>query len=203
MAAEALDQLIRLLAKLPGLGPRSARRAALFLLRHREGLMVQLAGALRAAAVEVQPCSTCGNLDGADPCRICTDPERMTDQILVVEDVDDLWAMERGGLFRGRYHVLGGKLSALAGVGPEDLGIERLLGRLERGEVAEVVLATGVTVDGQTTAHYVAERIARLADRGHAVRVTRLAQGLPVGGELNYLDEGTLDAAFQARQPLV
>jgi len=200
MAAEALDQLIRLLAKLPGLGPRSARRAALFLLRHREGLMVQLAGALRAAAAEVHPCSLCGNLDGADPCRICTDPRRTSDQILVVEDVDDLWAMERGGLFRGRYHVLGGTLSALAGIGPEDLGIERLLGRIERDEVAEVVLATGVTVDGQTTAHYVAERIARLAERDHPVRVTRLAHGLPVGGELNYLDEGTLEAALRARQ---
>lgn len=202
MAAEALEQLIRLLAKLPGLGPRSARRAALFLLRHREGLMVQLASALQAAAANVHPCSLCGNLDGADPCWICTDPKRPTDQILVVEDVDDLWAMERGGHFRGRYHVLGGTLSALEGVGPEDLRIERLLSRIGQDDVAEVILATGVTVDGQTTAHYVAERVARFAAMGQPVRVTRLAQGLPVGGELNYLDEGTLDAAFQARQPL-
>ncbi len=197
MAARELDQLIQLLARLPGLGPRSARRVALHLLKQRDALMMRLAVALESAAREVRECSRCGNLDGADPCWICADPERDPAQILVLEEVDDLWAMERSGLFRGRYHVLGGTLSALDGVGPEDLRIDRLLRRLEAGDVEEVILATSATVDGQTTAHYIAERLA-----GYATRVTRLAHGVPVGGELNYLDDGTLDAALRARQPV-
>ncbi len=197
MATRELDQLIQLLARLPGLGPRSARRLTLHLLKQREALMMRLAAALESAAREVRECAQCGNLDGADPCWICADPERNAGQILVVEDVDDLWAMERSGLFRGRYHVLGGTLSALEGIGPEDLHIDRLLGRVEGGRIEEVILATSATVDGQTTAHYVAERLT-----GWPIRVTRLAHGVPVGGELNYLDDGTLGAALRARQPV-
>lgn len=197
MAGRELDQLISLLARLPGLGPRSARRAALHLLKQREALMMHLAAALESAAREVRECSQCGNLDGADPCWICTDPERDATQILVLEEVDDLWAMERSGLFRGRYHVLGGTLSALDGVGPENLRIDRLLRRVEGGRIDEVILATSATVDGQTTAHYIADRLT-----GYPIRVTRLAHGVPVGGELNYLDDGTLDAALRARQPV-
>lgn len=197
MAARQLDHLIQLLARLPGLGPRSARRAALHLLKQREALMMRLAAALESAAREVRECSQCGNLDGADPCWICADPERDDSQILVVEDVDDLWAMDRSGLFRGRYHVLGGTLSALDGVGPEDLRIDRLLRRAGNGRIEEVILATSATVDGQTTAHYIAERLAAFP-----ARVTRLAHGVPVGGELNYLDDGTLGAALRARQPV-
>jgi recombination protein RecR len=201
MAARELDHLIQLLARLPGLGPRSARRAVLHLLKHREAAMLPLATSLANAARDVQRCSICANLDGSDPCWICADPERDDSQILVVEDVDDLWAMERSGLFRGRYHVLGGALSALDGIGPEDLRIGRLLGRIERGRVGEVILATSVTVDGQTTAHYVADRLAASRANGD-LRITRLAHGVPVGGELNYLDDGTLGAALSARQPV-
>lgn len=202
MATRALDHLIQLLARLPGLGPRSARRAALHLLKHREAAMAPLAAALAEAAREVRRCSICGNLDGSDPCWICADPERDDSQILVVEDVDDLWAMERSALFKGRYHVLGGTLSALDGVGPEDLRINRLIERVEGARVREVVLATSVTVDGQTTAHYVAERLAASRGSSEGPRVTRLAHGVPVGGELNYLDDGTLGAAFSARLPV-
>jgi recombination protein RecR len=197
MTAPALDDLIQLLAKLPGLGPRSARRAALHLLKQRETLMQRLAISLSTAARDIQRCSICGNLDGAEPCWVCADPGRDASQICVVEEVDDLWALERAGLFKGRYHVLGGTLSALDGLGPEDLGIQRLLDRLAQGGVQEVILATSATVDGQTTAHYLAERLASTT----AV-VTRLAHGVPVGGELNYLDDGTLGAALQARRPL-
>jgi len=197
MAASALDRLIEQLARLPGLGPRSARRVALHLLKHRDTLMVQLAAGLERAAKDVRRCSVCGNLDDADPCGICRDAERDGAAILVVEEVDDLWAMERSGLFRGRYHVLGGTLSALDGIGPEELGIDRLVERVAAERVGEVILATSATVDGQTTAHYAAERLAALP-----VRVTRLAHGVPVGGELNYLDDGTLGAALRARQPL-
>lgn len=197
MTAPALDELIQMLARLPGLGPRSARRAALHLLKHRETLMQRLAASLTKAAHEVRECSVCGNLDAVDPCWICADPERDDGLICVVEAVDDLWALERSGLFKGRYHVLGGTLSALDGLGPEDLGIDRLLERVAAAPVREVILATSATVDGQTTAHYIAERLA-----ASGAAVTRLAQGVPVGGELNYLDDGTLDAAFRARRPI-
>jgi recombination protein RecR len=197
MAARALEELIQLLARLPGLGPRSARRAALHLLKQRETLMQRLAVALANAAREVQRCSVCGNLDAADPCWLCADGERDGGLICVVEEVDDLWALERSGLFKGRYHVLGGTLSALDGLGPEDLGIERLLERIQRDRVSEVILATSATVDGQTTAHYIAERLA-----ASSPVVTRLAHGVPIGGELNYLDDGTLGAALKARRPI-
>jgi recombination protein RecR len=197
MPARALDELIQLLARLPGLGPRSARRVALHLLKQRETLMQRLAVALANAAREVRQCGVCGNLDAADPCWICADPERDNTLICVVEEVDDLWALERASLYRGRYHVLGGTLSALDGHGPEDLGIDRLLQRVEGGGIGEVILATGATVEGQTTAHYIAERLA-----GSAVAVTRLAHGVPIGGELNYLDDGTLGAALKARRPI-
>jgi recombination protein RecR len=197
MAARALDDLIALLSKLPGLGPRSARRAALHLIKQRETLLRRLAVALTEAADQVQKCSACGNLDAADPCWICAAPERDDRQICVVEDVDDLWALERSGMFRGRYHVLGGTLSAIDGYGPQDLGIDRLLARVGSGGVGEVILATSATVDGQTTAHYIADRLAATG-----VTITRLAHGLPVGGELNYLDDGTLGAAFEARRPV-
>jgi recombination protein RecR len=197
MAAPALDDLIVLLSKLPGLGPRSARRAALHLIKQRETLLRRLAVALTEAADHVQKCSACGNLDAADPCWVCADPKRDDRQICVVEEVDDLWALERSGMFRGRYHVLGGTLSAIDGYGPQDLGIDRLLGRVGAGQVGEVILATSATVDGQTTAHYIADRLS-----ASGVAVTRLAHGLPVGGELNYLDDGTLGAAFEARRPM-
>ena len=197
MAARALDDLIALLAKLPGFGPRSARRAALHLIKQRETLLRRLAVALTEAADQVQKCSACGNLDAADPCWICADPKREDRQICVVEDVDDLWALERSGMFRGRYHVLGGTLSAIDGYGPQDLEIDRLLARVATGEDREVILATSATVDGQTTAHYIADRLSATG-----VVVTRLAHGLPVGGELNYLDDGTLGAAFEARRPV-
>jgi recombination protein RecR len=197
MAARALDDLIALLSKLPGLGPRSARRAALHLIKQRETLLRRLAVALAEAADQVQKCSACGNLDAADPCWICAAPDRADRQICVVEDVDDLWALERSGMFRGRYHVLGGTLSAIDGYGPQDLGIDRLLARVGSGGVGEVILATSATVDGQTTAHYIADRLSATG-----VTITRLAHGLPVGGELNYLDDGTLGAAFEARRPV-
>jgi recombination protein RecR len=197
MAARALDDLIALLSKLPGLGPRSARRAALHLIKQRETLLRRLAVALTEAADQVQKCSNCGNLDAADPCWVCSAPERDDRQICVVEDVDDLWALERSGMFRGRYHVLGGTLSAIDGYGPQDLGMDRLLIRVGSGAVGEVILATSATVDGQTTAHYIADRLGATG-----VTVTRLAHGLPVGGELNYLDDGTLGAAFEARRPV-
>ena len=183
-----LDTLIQLLAKLPGLGPRSARRAALFLIKRREHVMEPL-----AAAIAVRPCSQCGNLDTAEPCAICRDPERDAGAICVVEDLADLWALERTGAFRGRYHVLGGTLSALDGVGPDELNIARLISRLAPD--TELILALNATVDGQTTAHYLADRAAPTG-----ARVTRLAQGVPIGGELDYLDEGTLTAALRARR---
>ena len=190
-----LDTLIQLLAKLPGLGPRSARRAALFMLKRREQVMEPLAAALGAAAAAIRPCQICGNLDTTDPCAICRDPERDRAAICVVEDLADLWAMERTGAFRGRYHVLGGTLSALDGVGPEELNIARLIARL--GPESELILALNATVDGQTTAHYIADRAAATG-----ARTSRLAQGVPIGGELDYLDDGTLTAALKARRAL-
>jgi recombination protein RecR len=192
-----LDALIHLLAKLPGLGPRSARRAALHLIKRREALMQPLAEAMLAAAERVRACSICGNLDTADPCALCQDPRRDPKLLCVVEDVADLWAIERTAAFRGRYHVLGGTLSALDGVGPDDLRIDQLIARAGGGEVKEMILALNATVEGQTTAHYITDRLA-----GTGVAISRLAHGVPVGGELDYLDEGTLSAALAQRRPL-
>jgi recombination protein RecR len=188
-----LDTLIQLLARLPGLGPRSARRAALHLIKRRATVLEPLAAALAKAADAIRPCPVCGNLDTVQPCAICRDPERDETMICVVEDLADLWALERTGAFRGRYHVLGGTLSALDGVGPEDLNIQRLLGRLKPGR--EVILALNATVEGQTTAHYLADRLVP-----SGVKISRLAQGVPIGGELDYLDDGTLTAALKARR---
>lgn len=193
----SIDALIQLLAKVPGLGPRSARRAALHLLKRRESLMEPLARALKDTAEHVRTCSVCHNIDVTDPCHVCTDPKRDRTLICVVEEVGDLWAMERVAGFKGLYHVLGGTLSALDGIGPEDLHIGQLVERAKSSGVKEVVLATNATVDGQTTAHYIAER---LGEAG--VPVSALAHGVPVGGELDYLDEGTLFAALKARKPL-
>jgi len=192
-----LDSLILLLSKLPGLGPRSARRAALHLVKRRETLMQPLAETMLRAAERIRACSTCGNLDTEDPCALCRDPRRDQQLICVVEDVADLWAIERSAAFRGTYHVLGGTLSALEGVGPEDLRIEGLLARAVPPKVREVILALNATVEGQTTAHYITDRLA-----GSGVAVSRLAHGVPVGGELDYLDEGTLSAALAQRRPL-
>ncbi len=199
MPAGDIDRLILLLARLPGLGPRSARRAALQMIKRPETLMLPLAGALRQAAENIRTCNVCGNLDTRDPCAVCRAPDRDNALICVVEDVADLWAIERSGAFKGLYHVLGGTLSALDGRGPEQLNIGALIDRAESSTgaaVTEVILALSTTVDGQTTAHYIAER---LVDSG--VAVSRLAQGVPVGGELDYLDDGTLSAALKARRP--
>ena len=192
-----LDQLIKRLSRLPGLGPRSARRAALHLLKHKQEMMIPLAQEMADVAHSVKDCVECGNLDLTDKCHICLDHKRDETRLCVIEDVADLWAMERAGVFSGRYHVLGGTLSALEGRGPSDLGIDRLLSRIQNTKVEEVILATSATVDGQTTAHYIAERLAE-----HQVTITRLAHGLPVGGELNFLDEGTLAQAMRARSKL-
>lgn len=190
-----LKRLIDLLAKMPGLGPRSAKRAALHLLKKREPLMRPLAYALADAADRVKACTQCGNWDSIDPCAICADPERNASIICVVQDVADLWALERAGAHRGLYHVLGGLLSPLDGVGPDDLRIGGLAARASSG-AKEIVIALPSTVDGQTTAHYVADQV-----KGGKVAVTRLSQGVPVGGELDYLDDGTLAAAMKARRP--
>ncbi len=197
MQGAGIDTLIRLFAKLPGLGPRSARRVVLHLIKKREALMQPLTQALADVAANIRICTTCGNIDTETPCAICRDPRRDDAHLCVVEDVADLWALERSGLFRGRYHVLGGTLSALDGVGPEDLAISGLVARAREGTIEEVILALNATVDGQTTAHYLTERLA-----GCPVRVTALAHGVPVGGELDYLDDGTLAAALKARHPL-
>ncbi|MEQ8394269.1 recombination mediator RecR [Thalassobaculum sp.] len=197
MAVGELDRAMQFLAKLPGLGPRSARRAILHLMKRRESLMLPLAEALAAAARSVQPCTTCGNLDTVDPCGICSDPRRDPQAICVVEDVADVWALERAAAFKGRYHVIGGVLSALDGVGPEDLNVDGLVRRAAEPVVNEVILAMNATVDGQTTAHYLADRLASTG-----VKVSRLAHGVPVGGELDYLDDGTLAQALRARQAL-
>ena len=191
-----IERLIQLLAKLPGLGPRSARRAALDLLKNREALMQPLALALQVAAAAIKTCEICGNLDTASPCALCRDPRREPGILCVVEDVADLWALERAGVFKGRYHVLGGALSALDGITPERLNVTSLLARVADG-VDEVILAMNATVEGQTTAHYLLDTLV-----GSNVKVTRLAHGVPVGGELDYLDEGTLSAAFKARRAL-
>jgi recombination protein RecR len=199
MAASAgpeIERLIALLSKLPGLGPRSARRATLALLKRRDQLLHPLHEAMAEAAARVRTCSTCGSLDTTDPCAICADPTRDQTLLCVVEEVGGLWAMERAGAFRGRYHVLGGLLSALDGVGPESLRIGALVSRAGADAVGEVVLALPATVDGQTTAHYLADRLA-----GAGVRVTSLARGVPVGGELDWLDDGTIAQAMRARRP--
>jgi recombination protein RecR len=197
MVSEDMERLIGLLAKLPGLGPRSARRAALNLIKRREAVLLPLAGALKDVAERIKTCSGCGNLDTRDPCMLCTDPKRDLAVICVVEDVADLWALERTASYGGQYHVLGGTLSALDGIGPEDLRISQLVERATDGKVSEVILATSATVDGQITAHYISER---LADAG--VTVSGLAHGVPVGGELDYLDDGTLSAALRERRPI-
>ncbi len=194
MTTSEIDRVIQLLAKLPGLGPRSARRATLYLLKHGDTVLAPLVAALGVAAERVAPCSVCGNLDTADPCALCQDGRRDRSVICIVEEVSDLWALARTGVFKGRFHVLGGVLSPLDGVGPEDLNIAGLVARAAAPEVTEVILATSATVDGQTTAHYIADRLADCD-----VTVTRLAQGVPVGGELEYLDDGTLAAALKAR----
>lgn len=195
-AGPEIERLISLLAKLPGLGPRSARRAALALLKRREQLLQPLSEALLAANERVRTCINCGALDTRDPCAVCSDPERDAGQICVVEEVGALWAMERGGAYRGRYHVLGGLLSALDGVGPESLRVGPLVNRAVGEDVREVILALPATVDGQTTAHYVAERLAPTK-----VPVTMLARGVPVGGDLDWLDDGTIAQALRARRP--
>lgn len=195
-AGPEIERLIALLAKLPGLGPRSARRVALHLLKKRDALMGPLADALAETARKITACSTCGNLDVADPCAICAAPRRDPSVICVVEAVGDIWALERAAAFKGRYHVLGGVLSPLDGVRPDDLNIGKLLERAGDPVVKEIVLALNVTVDGQTTAHYLAERL-----EGLSVEITSLARGVPVGGELDYLDDGTLTAAFKSRRP--
>ncbi len=195
--AADLEALIGLMARLPGLGPRSARRAVLHLVKRRAALMGPLAEAMAEVAASARECLTCGNIGTTDRCDICLSEKRATGEICVVEDVADLWAMERASVFRGRYHVLGGTLSALDAVGPEALRIPRLLDRLAEEGVREVILALAATVDGQTTAHYIADRV---ADTAPDVSVTSLAQGVPVGGELDYLDEGTITAALRARR---
>ena len=203
MAASAgpeIERLISLLAKLPGLGPRSARRAALALLKKREQLLEPLAASLAETAAKVVSCSVCGAPDTRDPCSICSDPSRDNALICVVEEAGSLWAMERSGAFRGKYHVLGGLLSALDGVGPDALRVCELVGRVKGGEVREVVLALPATVDGQTTAHYLADRISATG-AGNAVEITSLARGVPVGGDLDWLDDGTIVQALRARRP--
>jgi len=196
-AGPEIERLIQLLARLPGLGPRSARRAALHLIKKREPLMAPLASALQTAIDKIVVCKTCGNIDTADPCTVCTDPRRDPSVIIVVADVADLWALERAEVLNARYHVLGGTLSPLDGIGPQDLTIDALISRAHDPVVKEIVLALNATVDGQTTAHYITDL---LHDAG--VIVTRLAHGVPVGGELDYLDEGTLSAAMRSRTPL-
>jgi recombination protein RecR len=195
-ASPEIERLIQLLAKLPGLGPRSARRAALQMLQKREAVMRPLAEALADAADKITPCSNCANLDTSDPCAVCRDPRRDESVICVVESVGDLWALERAGAFKGRYHVLGGVLSALDGIGPEDLNVAGLIERAGKGETKEIILALNATVDGQTTAHFLADKLSPAG-----VDITSLARGVPVGGELDYLDDGTLSAAFRSRRP--
>jgi recombination protein RecR len=194
VAGPEIERLIQLLARLPGLGPRSARRAALHLIKKREALMTPLSSALQVAIEKVQVCKTCGNIDTISPCTICSDPRRDRSIIVVVADVSDLWALERAQATNGRYHVLGGTLSPLDGVGPQDLTIDSLVARGHADDVAEIILALNATVDGQTTAHYITDLL-----ENANVKVTRLAHGVPVGGELDYLDEGTLAAAVRQR----
>jgi len=197
MASPEIEALVQALSRLPGLGPRSARRAVLHLLRKREAAMAPLLRALEAVNERLSTCSICGNVDTTDPCAICSDQRRDPRMLCVVEEVADLWALDRSRLFPGRYHVLGGRLSALEGIRPEDLSIDKLVTRIAAGGIDEVVLAMNATLEGQTTAHYIADRITQ-----YPVRLTQLAHGLPVGGELDYLDEGTLAQALRARRPI-
>jgi recombination protein RecR len=197
MISPEIDVLAQALARLPGLGPRSARRAVLHLMKKRETALTPLLRALEAVAQRLSVCSVCGNVDTRDPCSICADPRRDPRLLCVVEEVSDLWALDRSRLFPGAFHVLGGRLSALEGIRPEDLGIDRLVARVAEGGIDEVVLAMNATLEGQTTAHYLAERL-----DGFPIRLTQLAHGLPVGGELDYLDEGTLAQALRARRPV-
>lgn len=197
MASQEIEALSGALARLPGLGPRSARRAVLWLVKNREQALPALLEALDTVAETLVECTTCGNVDTRDPCGICADHKRDAKALCVVEGVADVWALDRARLFQGRYHVLGGRLSALDGIGPEDLNIASLLTRLSDGAVDEVVLAMNATLEGQTTAHYIAERL-----EPYNLRITQLAHGLPVGGELDYLDEGTLSQALRARRPV-
>ncbi|MGB5092046.1 MAG: recombination mediator RecR [Parvibaculum sp.] len=191
-----IERLIALLSKLPGLGPRSARRAVLQLIKRKETLLVPLTAAMSEAIDKARICTSCGNVDTQDPCAICRDPMREPTTLCVVEDVGDLWALERAGAHKGRYHVLGGVLSALDGVGPNDLNIGKLVERAGAGDIKEVVLAMNATVDGQATAHYITDRLS-----GIPLTISRLAHGVPVGGELDYLDDGTLAAAMKSRRP--
>ncbi|HEY8603632.1 recombination mediator RecR [Tsuneonella suprasediminis] len=197
MASQEIETLASALARLPGLGPRSARRAVLWLVKRRETALRQIVDALIEVQDKLVECPVCGNVDTQAPCGICADPRRDQRSLCVVEDVADLWALDRAKLFTGRYHVLGGRLSAMDGVRPEDLTIAALLARVEGGGIDEIVLAMNATLEGQTTAHYIAERL-----EGFPVRLTQLAHGLPVGGELDYLDEGTLAQALRARRPV-
>ena len=197
MASNEIDALTQALARLPGLGPRSARRAVLHLLKKRETALAPLLRALETVEARLATCALCGNVDTSDPCSVCTDTRRDTRLLCVVEEVADLWALDRTRLFPGRFHVLGGRLSALEGVRPEDLAIDSLIGRLAAGGIDEVVLAMNATLEGQTTAHYLADRLEQFP-----IRLTQLAHGLPVGGELDYLDEGTLAQALRARRPV-
>jgi recombination protein RecR len=194
VAGPEIERLIQLLAKVPGLGPRSARRAALHMIKKREQLLVPLAEAMADAVDKVRVCSTCGNVDTIDPCTVCTDERRDSTTLIVVEDVADLWALERAGAMSARYHVLGGTLSPLDGIGPDQLTIKQLVARIAEGGVKEVILAVNATIEGQTTAHYLTDQLG-----GFDVKITRLAHGVPVGGELDYLDEGTLAAALKSR----
>ncbi len=197
MASPEIEALTQALSRLPGLGPRSARRAVLHLVKRREAAMTPLLRALEQVNEKLATCMTCGNVDTTDPCGICADPRRDARLLCVVEEVSDLWALDRSRLFPGRFHVLGGRLSALEGVRPEDLNIDHLISRVAAGGVDEIVLAMNATLEGQTTAHYLAERL-----ETYPVRITQLAHGLPVGGELDYLDEGTLAQALRARRPV-
>ncbi|MEY4869326.1 MAG: hypothetical protein RIS11_520 [Pseudomonadota bacterium] len=197
MASQEIDALAQALSRLPGLGPRSARRVVLHLMKKRETVLQPLLRALEAVEERLKTCATCGNVDTSDPCGICADLRRDTRALCVVEDVSDLWALDRSRLFPGKYHVLGGRLSALDGVRPEDLNIDGLVARVAEGGIDEVVLAMNATLEGQTTAHYLAERL-----EAFPIRLTQLAHGVPVGGELDYLDEGTLAQALRARRPV-
>src|SRR5580704_8894829 len=197
IAGPEIERLIQLLARLPGLGPRSARRAALYLIKKREQVMAPLAAALQTAIEKIEVCRICGNIDTQNPCTVCTDPRRDPGVIVVVTDVADLWALERAHAINARYHVLGGTLSPLDGIGPQDLTIDALITRVHDAAVKEVILALSATVDGQTTAHYITDLLREAQEKGQ-VKMTRLAHGVPVGGELDYLDEGTLAAAVRS-----